>query len=142
VTWRAALQVVTARCGGDPARLAAMGPEEFTALVRGAVPAWGGKKGWARICGRVFAALTDTEGVVAWSRRGLLRRCADELGDLARTRGQLRSVEAEMAAVLDELGLSRQCGNRRRNHVRSFAVAGSAEALGEERRQVVQQELA
>ena len=46
VTWLAALQVVTGRCGGDPARLAAMGPEEFTALVRGAVPGWGGKKGW------------------------------------------------------------------------------------------------
>ena len=40
VTWLAALQVVTSRCGGDPARLAALGPEEFTALVRAAVPAW------------------------------------------------------------------------------------------------------
>ena len=49
----------------DPARLAAMGPEEFTAVVRAAVPAWGGKKGWGTVCGRVFAALTDTEGVVA-----------------------------------------------------------------------------
>ena len=39
VTWLAALQVVTGRCGGDPARLAAMGREEFTSLVRGAVPA-------------------------------------------------------------------------------------------------------
>src|SRR5512135_1148587 len=107
VTWLAAVQVVTARCGGDPARLAALGPQEFTALVRAAVPAWGGKKGWGRICGRVFAALTDTEGVVAWSRRGLLRRVADELGDLARTRAQLRATEAEMVAVLDELGLSR-----------------------------------
>ena len=104
VTWLAALQVVTARCGGDPARLAALGLEEFTALVRGAVPGWGGKKGWGRICGRVFAALTDTEGVVAWSRRGLLRRVADELGDLARTRAQLRAVEADMVAVLGELG--------------------------------------
>jgi len=45
VTWLAALQVVTGRCGGDPAGLAAFGREEFTALVRGAVPAWGGKKG-------------------------------------------------------------------------------------------------
>jgi transposase len=107
VTWLAALQVVTGRCGGDPARLAAMGPEEFTALVRGAVPGWGGTKGWGKICRRVFAALTDTEGVVAWSRRGLLRRCADELGDLARTRAQLRAVEADMAVVLGELGLSR-----------------------------------
>jgi transposase len=107
VTWLAAVQVVTARCGGDPARLAALGPEEFTALVRAGVPAWGGKKGWSRICGRVFAALTDTEGVVGWSRRGLLRRCADELGDLARTRAQLRAVEADMVMVLGELGLSR-----------------------------------
>ena len=107
VTWLAALQVRTARCGGDPARLAAPGLEEFTALVRGAVPGWGGKKGWSRICRRVFAALTDTEGVVTWSRRGLLRRCADELGDLQRTRAQLRAVEADMVLVLGELGLSR-----------------------------------
>ena len=71
------------------------------------MPAWGGKKGWGRICRRVFTALTDTEGVVAWSRRGLLRRCADELGDLARTRAQLRAVEADMVMVLGELGLSR-----------------------------------
>jgi transposase len=106
VTWLAALQV-TGRCGGDPARLVGLGLEEFTALVRGAVPGWGGTKGWGRICGRVFAALTDTEGVVAWSRRGLPRRCAGELGDLQRTRAQLRAVAAEMVTVLGELGLSR-----------------------------------
>jgi transposase len=45
--------------------------------------------------------------VVVASRRRLLRRCGDELGDLQRTRAQLRAVEADMAAVLDELGLSR-----------------------------------
>jgi transposase len=45
--------------------------------------------------------------VVAWSRRGLLRRVADELGDLQRTRAQLRATEADMVAVLAELGLSR-----------------------------------
>ena len=55
----------------------------------------------------IFAALTDTEGAVAWSRRGLLRRVADQLGDLQRTRAQLRAVEADMVAVLDKLGLSR-----------------------------------
>ena len=55
----------------------------------------------------MFAALTDTEGAVIASRRGVLRRCADELGDLARTRGQLREIEADMVAVLGELGLSR-----------------------------------
>ena len=31
-----------------PGRLAAMGPEEFTAVVRGACR-WGGKKGWGKI---------------------------------------------------------------------------------------------
>ncbi len=107
VTWLAALQVVTARCGADPGRLAAMGVEAFTALVRSAVPGWGGKKGRGTICGRIFAALTGTEGVVVSSRRGLPRRCADEPGDLQRARAQRRAVEADMVAVLAELGLSR-----------------------------------
>ena len=107
VTWLTALQVVTSRCGGEPGGLAAMGEEAFTALVRGAVASWGGKKAWSTICRRIFAALGDTEGVVPWSRRGLLRRVADELGDLQRTRAQLHAVEADMVAVLDELGLSR-----------------------------------
>ena len=44
---------------------------------------------------------------VTWSRRGLLRRVADELGDLKRTRALLRQAEADMVAVLAELGLSR-----------------------------------
>jgi anti-anti-sigma regulatory factor len=69
---------------------------------------WGATKALGPIIGRVFAALTDTEGGVPWSRRGLLRRVADELGDLQRTRAQLRAVEADMVAVLDELRLSRQ----------------------------------
>jgi transposase len=106
-TWLAAMQLVTSRCGGQPARLAAMGEEAFTAAVRAAVRDWGGQKAWGPISARVFAALTDTEGVVAWSRRGLLRRVADELGDLQRTRAQLRATEADMVAVLAELGLSR-----------------------------------
>jgi transposase len=107
VTWLAGLQVVTGRCGGDPARLAVMGREAFTDLVRPAVPGWGGQRVSRVICGRVFAALADSEGVVVSCRRGLLRRVADELGDLARTRAQLRAVEADMASVLGELGLSR-----------------------------------
>jgi transposase len=107
VTWLTALQVVTSRCGGQPGELAVMGEEAFTALVRGAVAGWGGTKAWGTICRRIFAALTDTAGVVAWSRRGLLRRVADELGDLQRTRAQLRATEADMVSVLAELGLSR-----------------------------------
>ena len=49
-TWLAALQVVTARCGADPGRLAAMGREAFTALVRDAQRGWGGQKAWGPIC--------------------------------------------------------------------------------------------
>ena len=107
VTWLAAVQAVTGRCGGQPEKLAAMGEEAFAVLVRSAVGGWGGKRADGRVCRAVFAALADTEGAVAWSRRGLLRRCADELGDLQRTRAQLRAVEADMVAVLGELGLSR-----------------------------------
>src|SRR6516164_4358856 len=65
VTWLAALRVVTGRCGGQPAKLAAMGEEAFTALVRSAMPGWGAQRACGRICVQVFAALTGTEGVVA-----------------------------------------------------------------------------
>ena len=124
-TWLAAVQVVTQRCGGQPGRLAGMGEEAFTALVRGAAGDWGACKAWGPICRRIFTALTDTEGVVAWSRRGLLRRVADELGDLQRTRAQLRAVEADMVAVLDELGLSRLAG------IPALTAVGAAAILAE-----------
>ena len=107
VTWLAALQVVTGRCGGDPAALAVMGEAEFTGLVRATAGEWGGKNIWGTISARIFAGLACTEGVIVPARRGLLRRCGDELGDLRRTRAQLRAVEADMTAVLGELGLSR-----------------------------------
>ncbi len=124
-TWLAAMQLVTSRCGGQPARLAAMGEQAFTAAVRAAVRDWGGQKAWGPISARVFAALTDTEGVVAWSRRGLLRRVADELGDLQRIRAQLRAAEADMVAVLAELGLSRLAG------IPALTAVGAAAILAE-----------
>ena len=105
-TWLAALQLVTAAVRRHPGGSPQWG-EAFTAAVRAAVAGWGGKRAGGTIAARVFAALTDTEGAVAWSRRGLLRRVADELGDLQRTRAQLRAAEADMVAALDELGLSR-----------------------------------
>src|ERR1039457_1723001 len=125
-TWLAALQVVTSRCGADPGKLAVMGEGAFTALVRGAVPAWGGQKGWGTIAARIFAALASTEGVVVSPRRGLLRRVADELGDLQRARAQLRAVEADMVAVLDELGLSRLADIPAPSAVRAAGVPGGA----------------
>jgi transposase len=107
VTWVAAVQVVTSRCGGQPEKLAAMGLAAFTAAVRVALGGWGGQRVAGQVCRAVFAALTDTEGVIITHRRGLLRRCAGELDDLQRVRAQLRETEADMAAVLGELGLSR-----------------------------------
>jgi transposase len=125
VTWLAALQVVTSRCGGNPGGLAVMGEEAFTALAGAAVPGWGRKRAFGPIARRIFAALTGTEGVVTWSRRGLLRRVADELGDLQRTRAQLRAVEADMAGVLDELGLSRLAD------IPALSAVGAAAILAE-----------
>jgi hypothetical protein len=76
-TWLAAVQVVTGRCGGQPGRLAVMGPEAFTAVVREAQRGWGGQKAWGPICWRVLAALTDTEGVVASCHWGHDDRAAE-----------------------------------------------------------------
>src|SRR6266571_4545439 len=90
LTWLTAMQVVTSRCGGQPEKLAGIGLEAFTALVRQAVARWGGQRPAGPVCRAVFAALASTEGVVVSHRRGLLRRCADELGDLQRIRARLR----------------------------------------------------
>jgi transposase len=124
-TWLAGMQVITSRCGGDPARLAGPGLEAFAVLVRAAVGGWGGQRPDGRVLRAVFAALTCTEGVVASCRRGLLRRVAEELGDLARTRAQLRAIEADMVAVLGELGLSRL------GDIPGLTAAGAAVILAE-----------
>src|SRR6201987_2683937 len=102
-TWLAALEVVTARCGADPGTLAAMGREGVTALIRGAVAGWGITRAHGPICARGFAALTDTEGAVTWSRRGLLRRVADELG-LSRLADIPGLTAVGAAAILAETG--------------------------------------
>jgi transposase len=125
VTWLAGLQVVTGRCGGQPETLAAAGLEAFTALVRSAVGGWGGRRPDGRVLRAVFAALADTEGAVAWSRRGLFRRIADELGDLQRVRAQLRAVEADMVTMLGELGLARLGG------IPGLTAVGAAAVLAE-----------
>ena len=105
--WLACLEVVTGRCGGDPARIADLGEEEFFALARDAARGWGAGRITRRIARGVLGALDDPDAV-GWSRRGLFRRIAGELGDLRRARAQLAAVEAEMRAVLGgELGLSR-----------------------------------
>jgi transposase len=107
VTWLGCLEVVTGRCGGDPARLAAAGEGEFLALAADAARAWGATRADRRVARNVLGVLDDPDAV-GWSRRGLFRRIAAELADLRRIRAQLKATEAEMAAVLGgELGLAR-----------------------------------
>ncbi len=125
VTWLAAMQVVTSRCGGEPENLAALGLEAFTALVRSAVPGWGGQRVCGPVCRAVFTALTSTEGVVRAHRRGLLRRIAAELGDLQRARAQQRETEAAMVACLAGLGLARL------GEIPGLTAAGAAAILAE-----------
>ena len=125
VTWLAAMQVVTSRCGGEPEKLAALGLEAFTALVRSAVPGWGGQRVCGSVCRAVFTALTSTEGVVRAHRRGLLRRIAAELGDLQRARAQQRETEAAMVACLASLGLARL------GEIPGLTAAGAAAILAE-----------
>jgi transposase len=125
VTWLAAVQVVTERCGADPARLAGTGEEEFCALVLEAARTWGARRADHKIARKVLAAADDPDAV-AWSRRGLFRRVRDELADLRRVRARLRETEADMTAVLSgELGLARLGG------IPGLSLLGAAVILAE-----------
>jgi transposase len=124
MTWLAAVGVATSRCGGDPARLAAAGKEEFLARVRDAAPGWGTPRPGRRIARKVLALAGDP-GAVDWSRRGLVRRIRDELGDLQRARRQLKEAEADMAALLAGLGLGRP------GDIPGLTLAGAAVILAE-----------
>jgi hypothetical protein len=59
MTWLAAVEAATSRCGGDPARLAAAGEEESLALVRDAAPGWGTPRPGRRIARKVLALADD-----------------------------------------------------------------------------------
>ena len=102
-----------------------MWQEAFTALVRGAVADWGGKK----VRGRSARTSSPRWPIPRASSPGpaaaLLRRVADELGDLQRTRARLRAVEAGMVTVLDELGLSRLAD------IPALSAVGAAAILAE-----------
>jgi transposase len=74
---------------------------------------------------RKILALADDPGAVAWSRRGLFRRVRDELDDLQRARRQLKEAEADMAALLAELGLARL------GDIPGLTVTGAAVILAE-----------
>ncbi len=103
LTWLAALEVVLGQGGGNPLRLAGQGYEHFAGLVRAALGGWGGRR-LGPACAAVFAALADERGV-ARMRRAALRRARHALGDLKYARARRAETEAEMIALLDELGI-------------------------------------
>ncbi len=102
LTWLAALEVVLEHGDEELAVLADRGYESFACLVRAALPGWGGKR-LGPSCKAVFAALGDARGVVAM-RRAALRRARHALGDLRYARDRRALAEAEMTALLGELG--------------------------------------
>ena len=106
VTFLACLQVTAGRCDGDPGRLRRYSLAEFTVLVREALPAWGGQRICHRIAASFHAVLGDSRGSVPARRRGALKLAAYALADLRRARQLLITVEAEMVAQLQVLGIA------------------------------------
>ena len=104
-TWLAAMGAVTGRCNGNPARLAAMGYEKFTAAVRGELPRWGARNVRHKIVKGLWEALADAGGVAA-QRRGALERVHLLMEDWRSLQARLADTEKRMTAVLDELGLT------------------------------------
>lgn len=102
-TWLASLEVVLDRCGGDVAGVTAMGYEAFAARVAAVLREWGGRR-LGGTCRQLFAALSDDRGV-ARMRRAALRRARGALADLKYARGRREQAEADMIALLSELGV-------------------------------------
>ena len=103
-TWLASLEVVLDRCGGgDAAAVTAMGYAAFAAAVAAVLPGWGGKR-VGGTCRQLFSALDDGRGV-ARMRRAALRRVHGALADLKYARSRREQAEADMVALLPELGV-------------------------------------
>jgi transposase len=104
-TWVAALSVMVRRDGGDLDRTRRLGLARFERAVRAEVVRRGGARPCLRIVRRLFAALTDTAGVIA-HRPAVFERLEWTLADWDAARAKLVDVEARMTAVLDELDLT------------------------------------
>jgi transposase len=99
-TWRAALAV-----SADPAVIASMSWEEFTAALRGQVRAAGGQRICHRIARAVHAAAAEPGGIAA-ERDAALERAGFAYGDWMSALAAIAEVEARMVAVLGELHLT------------------------------------
>ena len=103
-TWIAALSVVMNRDGGDLDRTRRLGPKRFEHAVRREVTRRGKQRPCLRIVRKVFAALTDTAGVLA-HRPAAFERIAWVIDDWDHAKIKLVDAEARMVTVLDELHL-------------------------------------
>ncbi len=104
-TWAAAMHVILDRDGGDLARTHRLGLPRFEKAVRREVLRRGGQRPCLRIARRLFAALSDSAGVLA-HRRGAFERIALVLEDWAVDQQRLAETERRMVLVLDELALT------------------------------------
>lgn len=104
-TWAAAMWVILDRDGGDLNRTRRLGAARFEQAVRREITKRGGQKPCLRIVRNLFAALTDTAGVLA-HRHGALERVQLLLEDWEDNQRKLTDTEARMVRVLDELELT------------------------------------
>ena len=104
-SWVAALSVVLVRDGGDLERTRRLGAARFEHAVRREVTRRGKQRPCLRIVREVFAALTDTAGVLA-HRPAAFERIAWVIDDWDHAKIKLVDTEARMVAVLDELELT------------------------------------
>jgi transposase len=99
-TWRAALAV-----GTDPAVIASMSVEAFTAALRGQVRAAGGQRVCHRVARAIHAAAAEPGGIAA-ERAAALERAGFAYGDWMSALAAIAEVETRMVSVLDELHLT------------------------------------
>ncbi|GAC1379866.1 MAG: hypothetical protein NVSMB48_04590 [Marmoricola sp.] len=104
-TWTAALEVIVERDGGDLERTRRLGWARFERAVRRVVVREGGLRVSLRIARNIYAALTDTAGVIA-HRRGGFERIGFVLADWHHDTHLLAEVEQRMVTVLTELELT------------------------------------
>ena len=103
-TWLACVETVLEHAaGGDLGAAAAAGYERFAAEAAGRLAAWGGRRLGPTVA-KVLAALDGPAGAPRMVRSAR-RRVAGALEDLKHARNRRERAEAEMTAMLGELGI-------------------------------------
>ena len=124
-SWCAAMTVILDRDGGDLARTRRLGLRRFETAVRRELPRWHCQRPCGRIIRLLFAALTDSTGVLA-HRPGALERVELVMADWHENRRRLDQVEARMTESLDQLGLTEQVTS-----IKGLSAIGAATILAE-----------